>query len=191
MTDGMLDLVFDLGGGMLPLDYRVPLWGALLQHAPRLADDARVGVLPLRTAEGNGNWLLSKRAKLVLRVPQSLQEHAAGLVGIRLEIAEGWLALGQCKAREIEPYPTLHAPLVASEADEESFIGGVRAELAAMQVVGNLICGKAQTQPNGYSLVIHDLKPEASLRLQARGLGGQRGLGCGVFVHYKLISGLE
>ena len=43
----------------------------------------------------------------------------------------------------------------------------------------------------GYSLVIHDLKPEESLRLQGAGLGNNRFLGCGVFMPYKVISGLE
>jgi len=39
--------------------------------------------------------------------------------------------------------------------------------------------------------VIHDLKPEASLRLQYTGLGSDRRYGCGVFVPYKVITGLD
>lgn len=191
MSDSMVDLSFDLGGGLLPPDYRAALWMEMLRFAPLLAEDVRVGVLPLRTAEGENGLLLSKRAKMVLRLPLALCEHAAALCDQRLEIQQGWLQLGHCKVRNIEPYPTLHAPVVASEDDEVAFMERVREQLAQMKIDANLICGMRSKQPAGYSLVVHDLKPEASVRLQAQGLGGQRGLGCGVFVHYKLISGLE
>lgn len=191
MTDAMVDLSFDLGGGVLPADYRLALWNALLQFAPNLTVDERIGLLPLRTAEGDEGLLLSKRAKMVLRLPLNLCEHAAALCDQRLEIEQGWLQLGRCKVRSIEPYPTLHAPVVASDDDEMVFMDMVREQLTQMKIDANLICGMRSEQPAGYSLVVHDLKPEASVRLQAQGLGGQRGLGCGVFVHYKLISGLE
>jgi CRISPR-associated protein Cas6 len=196
MTD-MVHLSFDLDGGVLPFDYRAVLWTAILADAPDLASDERVGVLPLRTAEGERNFLLSKRVKLVLRLPIALVDHAAQLAGKNLAIGDGWMQLGECKARPIEPYPTLHAHLVASTDDEVAFMENVRAQLEQMKIDAKLICGLHQTfhHPEqviqGYSLVIHDLKPEASVRLQCTGLGEQRALGCGVFVHYKLISGLE
>lgn len=196
MTE-MVHLSFDLGGGVLPLNYRAMLWAAMLVHAPDLATDNRVGVLPLRTAESEADFLLSKRVKLVLRLPVTLVDHAAQLAGQHLAIGEGWMQMGDCKVRPIEPYPTLHAHLVASDADEVAFMADVRAQLEQMKIDAKLICGLRQHYPHpeqavyGYSLVIHDLKPEASVRLQYTGLGGQRELGCGVFVHYKLISGLE
>jgi hypothetical protein len=43
----------------------------------------------------------------------------------------------------------------------------------------------------GRSLVLHDLNPEGSLSVQYIGLGKGRHLGCGIFVPYKVISGLE
>jgi hypothetical protein len=60
-----------------------------------------------------------------------------------------------------------------------------------------LICGKRrdinddQQSIHGYSLVVHDLTPEASLRLQFVGLGEGRQFGCGIFVPSKVISGLS
>jgi len=39
--------------------------------------------------------------------------------------------------------------------------------------------------------VIHNLKPEDSLRLQYTGLGSDRQYGCGIFVPYKVISDLS
>jgi CRISPR-associated protein Cas6 len=37
----------------------------------------------------------------------------------------------------------------------------------------------------GFSLMLHALAPEDSLRMQAAGLGTARHLGCGIFVPHK------
>jgi hypothetical protein len=38
---------------------------------------------------------------------------------------------------------------------------------------------------------VHDLKSDASLKLQYAGLGESRQYGCGIFVPYKAITGLN
>jgi CRISPR-associated protein Cas6 len=73
----------------------------------------------------------------------------------------------------------------------------INTQLGKMQIKGNLICGKRHSinsdhqSIQGYSLVIHDLTPSASLKLQFSGLGESRQFGCGIFVPYKVISGLS
>jgi len=73
----------------------------------------------------------------------------------------------------------------------------IHAALAALQVSSKLICGRHHAldiegeQISGFSLVMHDLRDEDSLRMQYAGIGGNRHLGCGIFVPYKAISGLE
>jgi CRISPR-associated protein Cas6 len=199
MTDarGMIDLVFDLGGEALSAGYPFALWAELVRHVPQLADDTAAGVLPLRTAESGEAMLLPKRAKLVLRLPQALAGHAAALSGRQLDVGDGVLRLGAGKLREIQPHVTLQAQLVAGADDEIEFMKGVAAELAALGIEGNLICGMrrslsdGQRTIHGYGLVIHDLRPEESLRLQCTGLGADRHLGCGIFIPYKVISGLD
>ena len=86
---------------------------------------------------------------------------------------------------------------MASAGDEVLFMGGIDARLSEMGIAGKLICGKRRTingdrqTIHGYSLVVHDLKPEASVQLQYAGLGEARQFGCGIFVPYKVISGLS
>ncbi len=197
MAEKMIDLVFDLGGGPLSAGYPFALWDELVRHVPQLAEDAAAGVLPLRTAESGEEMLLPRRAKLVLRLPHTLAAPAAALAGRQLDLEGCSLSLGAGKRREIQPYSTLHAQLVAGADDEVEFMAGVAAELASLGVEGQLICGMrrslscAQRTIHGYGLVIHDLKPEASLRLQCAGLGAERHLGCGIFIPYKVISSLE
>jgi len=193
----MVDLVFDLHGERLPASYPFALWAELVRRVPQLAENEQVCVLPLRVAAHNELILLSRRTKLVLRVPNSLMEVAAKLAGAQLNVAESILSLGGMKTRAIQPYPTLHAQLAAGADDEMEFVQAVQAHFAALEISANMICGRHHTLTDGrqsisgYSLVVHDLKPEASIRLQCAGMGEGRQFGCGIFMPYKVISDLE
>lgn len=191
-------MVFDLDGGTLPASYRFSLWVALLRQVPRLAEEKLVGVLPLRSTVNSQGMLLAKRAKLVMRMPATLAESAASsLTGQQLDIGGSTMRLGDVKKRPIQPYPTIHAQLVTGSSDEVLFVEDIRNQMRELGVTGKLICGKrltvtgGQTPIHGYSLVLHDLKPDASLQLQYAGLGDDRQFGCGIFVPYKVITGLS
>lgn len=193
----MIDAVFDIQGDRLPATYPFALWKELTRHLPQLSEDDTVGVLPLRTASVAQEVLLPKRSKLVLRLPRTLGECVTVLAGEHLDISGYALGIGEMKLREIQPSPTIHAHLVASPDDEVAFVGELENRLAQMEVNCKWICGRRNTLNgadrviHGYSLVIHDLKPEDSLQLQYKGLGADRHLGCGVFVPYKVITGLD
>lgn len=194
----MIDMVFDLEGGTLPAAYRFLLWDAVLRHIPQLAEQKLVGVLPLRSTVNSQGMLLAKRAKLVLRIPTTLAESvAASLTGQQLDIAGSAMRVGSAKTRPIQPYPTIHAQLVTGSSDEVLFVEDIGKQMGELGVTGKLICGKrltingSQRSIHGYSLVLHDLKPEASLQLQYAGLGDDRQFGCGIFVPYKVITGLS
>jgi CRISPR-associated protein Cas6 len=201
MTDKpqeMIDMIFDLDGETLPATYPFALWAALVNCAPELAEEKQIGVLPIRGTGNHEKIMLPKRTKLVMRFPAKLAEHAtARLTGQQLDIAGSALRLGNAKARPIYPYPTIHAQLVKSTSDEVIFMEHIKSQLDEMKIKGNLICGKRHTingdrqSIQGYSLVIHDLTPSASLQLQFSGLGEDRQFGCGIFVPYKVISGLS
>jgi CRISPR-associated protein Cas6 len=194
----MIDMVFDLDGGMLPAAYPFALWEALIQHVPRLAEEKSIGVLPLRGTGSKDGLLLPKRAKLVMRLPTGLADQTATrLTGYQLDIAGRSIRLGAAKSRDIHPFPTIHAHLVTGESDEVLFVEHINEQLGEMGIKGKLICGRrlnigdGSQSMHGYSLVIHDLKPEASLHLQFTGLGTGRQFGCGIFVPSKVISGLS
>lgn len=192
-----IEISFDLHGESIPADYPHKLWEALLRIAPALADSDDVGVIPLRGPNNSGELLLPKRAKLALRLPLALLDAAQAMSGQALQIGAGTLRLGQGKTREIQPYSTLHAHLVAGPSDEAAFMEMVHAALAALDVSSKLICGRHHSLNtdweiiSGFSLVMHDLTPEDSLRVQYTGMGTGRNLGCGIFMPYKVISGLE
>lgn len=192
----MIDAVFDISGDCIPANYPFALWHALARLVPELAAETSVGVLPLRTAGSAAGMLLPRRAKLVLRLPAALGGKVEALAGRELDLGGSPLRLGVGRLREIQPYPTIHAHLVVGTEDEVAFMTGVSADLAALGITASLICGRRNSLVDGdrgihgFSLVIHDLKPEDSLRLLYTGLGGERRYGCGVFVPYKVISDL-
>ncbi|MDZ4202359.1 MAG: type I-MYXAN CRISPR-associated protein Cas6/Cmx6 [Gallionella sp.] len=196
MTE-MIDAVFDIRGDRLPAAYPFALWDELARRVPQLGADASVGVLPLRISGKGQEVLLPKRSKLVLRLPVALAGHAAALVEAQLDVEGNELQLGEMKLREIQPYPTIHAHLVTGADDETEFINALAERLGPLGVSGKWICGRRSSligperAVHGYSLVLHDLKPDDSLYLQYTGLGTDRHLGCGIFVPYKVITGLD
>ena len=194
----MTDMLFDLEGVSLPAAYPFALWDALIERAPELAEENSVGVLPLRGTGNKEGLLLSRRAKMVMRLPTAHADKiAARLTGHDLDISGRRIRLGAAKARPIYPFPTIHAQLVTGASDEVIFMQQINGQLVDMGIEGKLICGRRcnigdESQSiKGYSLVIHDLKAEASLQLQFAGLGTGRQFGCGIFVPSKVISGLS
>jgi len=193
----MVDVVFEISGGTLPVAYPYSLWDELVRLVPQLEDDETIGVIPLRMAESKEGMLLPKRAKLVLRLPQELVDVVSGLAQQQMRVAGCEIQLGSCKTRPILHYPTLHANLVTGAEHEPDFVAEVESALAAMDVKAGLICGQRRLLTDGervikgYSLVLHDPTPEGSQRVQYAGLGRERRFGCGIFVPYKVISSLE
>ncbi len=193
----MTDVIYSLSGGSLPADYAVALWGEVVRILPELETEDEAGILPLRAPEHGSDLLLPRRARMVLRIPMGLLEQAGQLSGQVLDVDGHALAVGEAKERPLQPSPTLHAQLVASSSAEEGFLSAMADEMRQSGISGKLICGKRYTLPgsagkiSGFSLVAHELKPQDALRLQWRGLGGERHFGCGLFIPYKVIANLE
>jgi CRISPR-associated protein Cas6 len=196
VTPDMGDIVFPLSGRDLPEAYAHELWRAVAGILPWIEKEEYAGILPLRTAAEGAGELLPKRARLVLRVPVERLPEAYRLSGQVLDVGGHSLSVGDGKERPLQPHPTLHAHLVASAEPEEKFLSGVAAELRELGVSCKWICGKQMTvagEPpiSGYSLVLHELKPNDSLRMQYVGLGAGRRYGCGIFIPYKVIPNLD
>jgi CRISPR-associated protein Cas6 len=193
----MADVAFDLLGERVPSGYAFALWGEIARHLPWIEEEDMAGVLPLRGLEGRDGIWLAKRSKLVLRLPEEKAQAAHALSGQALELGPDVLGVGKAWQRALQPFTTLHAQLVEGHESEDVFLGTVAAALDELDVACSWICGMrgtisdAENTVSGYSLVLHDLKPEDSLIVQRAGLGQGRRFGCGVFVPFKTISGLE
>lgn len=197
MSDGdeVVDLAFALAGHGVPEDYADPLWQALCAALPWLEEDESVGVHPLaRISPAQGQCYLSKHTRLTLRLAAGRIEEARALCGMRLDLGSP-LEVGAAKVRPLAPAKVLYSHFVAvGLVDEAAFVGECRRQLAALGVEAQPIVGKAQAmqaagaQVQGFSLMLHGLRAEDSLRLQRAGLGGERRRGCGIFVQHRSVA---
>ena len=193
----MVDVVFDLNGSSVSEGYPFALWSEVVRCLPWLQDEEHAGILPLRGSASGETLLLSRRTKLVLRVPVARAAQAGQLSGQQLNVDGSILTVGNGKQRPLLATTTLHSYIVEGSLGEIEFLADMKEKLQAMNIPCNLICDKqrrirgAKQSLSGFGLVLHDLKPLASIQIQRIGLGGARHFGCGLFIPFKAISGLE
>lgn len=195
MSSGaVIDLIFALEGRAVAEDYADLLWQALRRELPWLEDDAAAGVHPLvGTSPGQGEWYLSRRSRLVLRLAADSAERALALCGAALDLGSP-VTVGAASQRPLGETKVLYAHFVENgEADEVAFLAACRRLLDELGVGGEMVTGRPQRmrvgerEYRGFSLMLHDLKAVESLRLQHAGLGNQRKRGCGLFIQHKPV----
>jgi len=193
----MTDVVFDLDGSVLPNSYPFAMWEEIVMYLPWLNEEKNAGILPLKGSINDSVTLLSKRTKLVLRVSEERASDTLSLTNKHLNIEGNLLIVGSGKERQFQASPTLHTYMVESKLDEVAFLEDMKTKLQLLNISCNLICDKhrkisgLKQTLSGFGLVLHDLKPQASLQIQRTGLGNFRNYGCGIFVPFKAISGLD
>lgn len=192
----VVDVVFSLEGSSLPAEHAYDLWRETVRWLPWLRDEAQAGIHPLRTAPtGYGMVLLARRAKLALRVPQRRLADALLLTGKTLAVGEAGLVVGAGTERPLRPWATLHSQrVVIGAGGEAGFEDDVASALATMDIRCEFITGRRRTLTAGgrsivgFSVVLHGLRPDDSVRMQCDGVGGERSLGCGIFIPHKSIA---
>jgi CRISPR-associated protein Cas6 len=192
----VVDVVFDVEGTSLPADHAWPLLQAIESRLPWFARDAIAGVHPLRAAATErGVVLLARRAKLVLRAPTARLADCLALQDAELDVGGDRLRVGGGRPRALRPSATLSALRVAVAADDAlEFEREVGRMLAALGVDCDLLSGRRRhgraggRDVTGYALALIGLSAADSLRVQGLGIGGERGLGWGVFVPAKAID---
>lgn len=197
--DHVIDLYFHLQGKQIDADHGYALYGAISRilengdnkwlHA---ADD--VGLIPIRGRYlGQGKLALSRAARFGLRLPAARIPQMLPLAGKRLQINGDSLQVGTTTTLALIPSATLYAHVVTTKngEDENRFNEEVARQLEALAVKGKPTRGPRRIvtikdkKVVGYSLLVAELTADESIRLQERGLGGRRKMGCGVFHPWK------
>lgn len=194
----VVDLAFTLAGGGVPEDYADPLWQALDRALPWFAEDESSGVHPLaRVSPTAGRCYLSKHTRLTLRLPADKVERARALCGTRLDLDES-IEVGEAKLRPLAVAKVMYSHFVAVGLDDEAaFLAECKRQLVELGIEAQPVVGMAQSLRtadavvSGFSLMLHGLRPEHSLRLQRAGLGVHHKRGCGIFVQHRSIAPLS
>jgi CRISPR-associated protein Cas6 len=189
----VVDVAFPLAGTQLPREHALPLARALVAQLPWLAEEPLAGVHAVKTVPGGGSvGLLSRRARMLIRVPGQRRDALAALAGCVLDVGGCEVRLGAPVARALLPHSTLFARFVDAEgADEVGFMQGVARALQAAGIDARTVCGRRSQVGTpggpvaGFALMLHGLSPADSLRAQSLGVGPHRLLGCGLFVPHR------
>lgn len=206
VPEDVFDLMFRVRGVSLDIDHAWALASALRMVLPAEVCQ-RVGVHGVRLAESGNGWTrpqqqdaeipLSRRSRMVIRIHEADRDEAMRLCGMRLRLGAQQIEVGEGSVRPLHVSATLHARAIACDPaeSENDFLDRIALELKAMNIeVGKMICGKSgQIRAGDISLftralMIADLKAEESIRLQRRGIGDERLVGCGLFVPCKSID---
>ena len=209
VPDDVVDLVFRLRGSSIPVDHAVSLNEQLSNILPKDVMKT-TGVHPVRVAESGNGWQrpsgadtqihLSRRTKLVLRAQAKHLSALRKLSGSTIHLGENSLTIGDCKIRKFSTLPTLfsHGVASAEDLDESEFIEWAATNLQSIGIrVRKLLCGTSHTLNTEAesilirSLMVADLKPDESIRLQQTGLGSLHELGCGIFIPHKGIDPIQ
>ncbi|MDD2880220.1 MAG: type I-MYXAN CRISPR-associated protein Cas6/Cmx6 [Rhodoferax sp.] len=188
-----VDVVFPVDGNSLARDHAQALQEALCRQWPWLESEVQTGIHTIKLVPGTqAQAMLSRRTKLLLRVPTHRTPELLASAGVDLVVTDQPMRLGTPHTRELFPHATLYAyNVAATNADEVAFMADVTRELAELGIGGERVCGKRQQLTlnggvlNTFSLMLHALAPEHSLRVQCLGLGPHRLLGCGIFIPHK------
>lgn len=207
IPESVMDAVFSISCRSLPVDHAYALSQAVQRALPWFADDESAGMHIIHIAGSGNGWIspsdpqallpLSRRAKLVLRVPATRTTDARGLLGQTLDVGGNALRVEQIAWRPLARITTLFSRNVVIDAgaDESGFLRTAVDQLRAMGVrPKKMMCGLTTqiTTParmlRTCSLMLADISLEESMLLQRRGLGPERKLGCGLFLPHKDIN---
>lgn len=212
VPDDLVNVLFAIDCKRLPVDHAYALSAALCQAAPWLRDDPAVAVHTVHLAGSQNGWqrpehgtdqflILSRRTKLTIRVAKVQVPRLLGaLEGRTLQVEGSPLTLGAGKPKRLGKEPTLIARYVVTHPgeSEDAFLSRAAAELRALEVrVRKALCGKDTplSTPDGplatRSLLVANLSPEESVRLQQGGIGPHREMGCGIFIPHKGIEAIH
>jgi len=208
--DDVVDAVFAIECRSLPVDHAWALSAAIQAALPWFADEPQAGLHTVHGAASGSGWMrpegadallqLSRRTRLVLRLPARRIEDAAALAGHTLDVA-GWpMRVGKLAPRRLARIASLFSRGVIFEnADDET--GFLAAASEALRTLGieasTLLCGREVTLATPErswrtrSLMVTVATPSQSLALQRHGLGEARKLGCGLFIPHKDVGDLR
>lgn len=206
VPDDVVDVSYRISCRALPVDHAWALSQAVCAALPWIPDEAGAGVHTIHVADSGNGWmrpegmdellLLSKRTRLVVRIPRARYEEATVLIGRTLDIAGHPLRVEEATIKPLSVITTIFSRYVVSDAtdDENAFLNAMVLEMNALGVrPKKMLCGieKHLATPDGpiraRSLMVAELTQDESIALQRRGLGHRRHLGCGLFIPHKDI----
>jgi CRISPR-associated protein Cas6 len=206
VPEDIVDMVYRIRCRAVPMDHAYLLSEAIQQAMPWFGEEPSAGLHIIHGADSGNGWYrpqgasdlvyLTRRTRLELRIPAHRIDDARELTGKVLDIAGHPMEIGDAETRPLSDITTLYARYVLDqqEQDEQRFLSRVAEQLKRMSIrAKRMLPGRANllSHPDGplytRSLMLADLSFEDAVRLQERGVGEGRKMGCGLFLPHKSI----
>ena len=201
----MIDVAFKINCKTLPYDHAFSLSNEILKYLPWLKGNKLTGIQTLHGPESGNGWtraeneeiFLSKRTRLILRIPKSEYDKTCKLEGETLKVLGNDIKIGKASKKPFLTVRDLICRFVLTDDDlnESDFLKYVAKEFESHEIhLRKAICGKTKSftingdQKFKRSLMIADLSKENSIKLQDVGVGIGRIFGCGIFLPHKSID---
>ena len=211
VPDNIIDIAFKIDAPILPLDHAAALSAAIQRALPWFASEPQAALhLIYGAASGNG-WdrpegtdallNLSRRTRLLLRLPKTRLNDAEQLSGQTLDIQNYPLKVGKISHKSLQITEVLFARLIATDENlpEAEFLQHCLNQIKKLGIrCQKAMPGRSQhiKQSTGKpqfcrSLMLADLSSEESIIIQEHGIDNQQKQGMGVFIPHKGIAALN
>jgi len=207
VSDKMVDVSFDMQCQSLPVDHLYALSQAIQAILPWLKEEPLAGVHSIHGAASGHGWhrpegqgdvmYLSRRTKLILRIPRHRFDDVQALNEQTLDILGNSLTVGSNNSEKtLKQNPVLFARYIVADSNQEEEMFLTQSVMALQDLdihCRKILCGKTRQvllekkQLFTRSLMVADLEPLESIVLQEQGLGANREMGCGLFIPHKGI----
>jgi len=204
IPEDVVDLLFRLDCRTLPVDHAWALHEGVSRALPWFASEPMAGLHLIHGADSGNGWerpqasgdllYLSRRTRLILRLPGHRLEQAWELSGTCLDVAGHRMDIGRAKPRPLSLSTILYSRYVVAEGEQEEdeFITWAVDQLQRLRLrFKKVLCGKQSAFQipaglvNTRSLMVAGLPYEDALELQKQGIGPMRQMGFGLFIPQK------
>lgn len=211
VPDDVIDVFFSIKCQCLPLEHMQALSTSLYTVLPWLEHELLAGILPIAGSESGNGWerssdpdeliYLSRRQKMMMRLPKERLSDVENLVGKIINVAGYDVEFGKSSVKKLSDLPTTfcRSILIDECMEENDFLQWAFDQLKLMDIpVQKMMAGKErviklpdENERITRSLMVAELKQAESVRLQQHGMGEGRKLGCGIFMPQKDIKAVN
>ncbi len=206
----VVDLSFKVSCKQIRLDHAQALTNAICDLLPWFRDEPQAAVHHIYIPQSGNGWLcsdsdeviqLSRRTRLKIRIPHNRCAEVREISGKTISIAGNQLTFGSAETFLLSTITTLvarHVYIPDTEDDEQAFLQQAQQQINHLGIqVRKMLCGKAHRldMPAGLiktrSLMVADISPEESIKLQEQGIGDYYHYGLGIFIPQKGIAAVN
>jgi CRISPR-associated protein Cas6 len=201
MNMSFIEIKFGVNGRQIPADHGYFLYSALSRLSKKIHEMEHIAIAGISgIPDSSRNLHLNKTSKLRIRIDHADLPDIIKLAGKEIQIGPEKIRLGLPVVSLFKPHRNLYSRLVTIKGFQEAdaFLESLKKQLDALQIsqIPILFQKKSSNESHnirktvrikdkeivGFPVLLTNLEPDESLRLQQFGLGGRRKMGCGTFV---------